>query len=340
MRHCDVSFFFLPVILLSFSKCFAGKLAPPTIQALHVQAQQRYEGFLKENNHRSCFIRDKGNTTDEVVANTVEPFPDMRRSLPLLANRSILFVGDSLMQNQYVALAALLWEADTSCVSHCKGSEDHCSLHSARWNFTIALHWTGRILETQPRRMRDNIDKKILSSGLVGTLSNQKPDIAMFSTAHHWTKYFWSGVATNDGSQIDVAVLRAAVRRINTLLTPFSKHTRIVWRAVPPRHYVGGDWNTGGTCSRRTPLTLKEVVSFLAYEPESNLRVAMDISAMFREEALKSGFEFLDILPSTLHRADAILGLFSVPGRLDCTHYCVPGVPDVWNAALLDMIRI
>lgn len=50
------------------------------------------------------------------------------------------------------------------------------------------------------------------------------------------------------------------------------------------------------------------------------------------------GVRLLDITKLSLLRKDAHPSLYGLPGRTDCSHWCLPGIPDFWNQILFAFI--
>lgn len=275
------------------------------------------------------------------MAHTKEPLPDMRAMLPRLANQTILFPGDSMIRIQYLALAALVWEADNSCIN------ETMFIHSRRWDFTVIYQSSVHILGVGYSQLGDNLTSKNLSSSIVNKLSGERypfghrvPNILLLSTGHHWSRgKYMKSVPPGQGMKSDPKILRAAVARSNTLLRPFSTRTRIIWTSEPARHYMSGEWNSGGSCSRTEPYTAEDIVYHLAYDSDFPSFQNVQPSAIIREEARASGFEYVDILPHSVLRSDGLVGALHPDKDIrDCTHYCIPGVPDVCNSVFLNHI--
>ncbi|KAI3876471.1 hypothetical protein MKX03_030288, partial [Papaver bracteatum] len=102
----------------------------------------------------------------------------------------------------------------------------------------------------------------------------------------------------------------------------------------------GGKWNTGGKCNRETGPISSET-NFIEKYP---LKVEILENALKR---MKTPVLYLNVTKLTYYRPD---GHVSIYGRKynsaeeeknaaekavqDCNHWCVPGIPDVWNELL------
>jgi len=92
----------------------------------------------------------------------------------------------------------------------------------------------------------------------------------------------------------------------------------------------GGDWNSGGHCTEAT-LPLNETLLSTSY-PEKNIMVEQIIKQM------KTPVTLLNITSLSAYRIDghpSIYGRKTRSSRIqDCSHWCLPGVPDTWNELL------
>ena len=91
----------------------------------------------------------------------------------------------------------------------------------------------------------------------------------------------------------------------------------------------GGQWNSGGHCKEASQ-PLNETLS-TAY-PEKNIVVEEVIRQM------KTPVTFLNISSLSEYRIDGHPSIYGgrrkSSGIQDCSHWCLPGVPDTWNELL------
>jgi hypothetical protein len=123
----------------------------------------------------------------------------------------------------------------------------------------------------------------------------------------------------------------ATVHLIGNYMKKHRLHSHLIFRFVAMRHFEGGEWwQEEGKCMRETPAHALPADTFVSpHEPSFMNSVWYEALARVAD-----GFEWSILradLPS-LSRADAHLS------ERDCTHWCLPGVPDVWNELLLSHI--
>lgn len=91
----------------------------------------------------------------------------------------------------------------------------------------------------------------------------------------------------------------------------------------------GGNWNSGGHCREATH-PLNETLS--TTYPEKNIIIEEIIKEM------KTPVTLLNITSLSEYRIDghpSIYGRKIQSSRIqDCSHWCLPGVPDTWNELL------
>ncbi|GAU36880.1 hypothetical protein TSUD_220490 [Trifolium subterraneum] len=123
----------------------------------------------------------------------------------------------------------------------------------------------------------------------------------------------------------------------------------VIVRTFSPTHFEG-NWDKGGTCSKREP-----------YRNEEKKLEGMDAKIRSIEieevenakEKVKSfggvRFEVLDVTKLALLRPDGHAGAYMNPFPFangvskyvqnDCVHWCLPGPIDTWNEIFLEIMK-
>jgi len=108
----------------------------------------------------------------------------------------------------------------------------------------------------------------------------------------------------------------------------------VFFRSYSPVHYRNGTWNTGGLCDAEIePETDKRKLEPDASHNEYIYKVIEEMR--YRHSKVK----FLNITYLTEFRKDGHISRYreqgtSVDVPQDCSHWCLPGVPDTWNEIL------
>lgn len=102
----------------------------------------------------------------------------------------------------------------------------------------------------------------------------------------------------------------------------------------------GGDWNTGGTCHLET---LPDLGSLHVSSPNwLHLNIVGKVLSEYSEKSQMKMMDVLNVTYMTSRRKDGHSSLYYLEPkdgpapfhRQDCSHWCLPGVPDSWNELL------
>lgn len=104
----------------------------------------------------------------------------------------------------------------------------------------------------------------------------------------------------------------------------------------------GGDWNTGGGCHLETLPDLGP----LPVLRDSHVETVIDVVlSKHLNKSLVMNLDLLNVTQMTLPRKDGHASIYYIgPGRTapkfrqDCSHWCLPGVPDSWNEILYALL--
>lgn len=286
-------------------------------------------------------------------------------------NGTIVFVGDSLVRQQFVSLACLLWREGHFLQQHPTVLEPGLkkAVFSARYRLRLVYVKSNFLV---PRSGDSHLVLNRLDASITAAVALD-PQVLLLSTGHWFTPRL-----VNVSSEAAVLPqLRGALRQVRSLLRRKllarwrlrgSAHTlpgRVVVRTMPPRHFFGGEWDTGGVCNFPAPLGGRDA----SWADASLRRDRATARALSQEIATElgglEGVEILEVQPSSRARADAHIGGFRCPKCLalckadaasgkattsglprrcsetiaDCSHYCLPGLPDLWNAQLQTLLQ-
>lgn len=111
------------------------------------------------------------------------------------------------------------------------------------------------------------------------------------------------------------------------------------FRTQSPRHFEGGDWNQGGSCSRVQPLEREEVEELFSMEKNGTNTESRLVNQHLFEALKGSSFHVLDITHMSEFRADAHPSTAGGKKHEDCMHWCLPGLTDSWNDLLVALLK-
>ncbi|CAN4112798.1 unnamed protein product [Withania somnifera] len=267
--------------------------------------------------------------------------------LELIRGKRLVFVGDSINRNQWESMLCLLmgaikdprkvYETHGRRITKEKGNycfkfvDYHCTVEYYVTHFLVHEGKTrigSKLLQT----LRiDSIDK--------GSSRWRGADILVFNTAHWWShhktkagkNYYQERNQVYPRLDVSTAFGKALTTWaswIDRYVNP--RKTQVFFRSSAPSHFSGGQWNTGGHCKEAS----QPIPGIYRGEyPGKNLIVEQILGQM------KTPVTFLNITGLSDYRIDGHPSIYGrKPGGSlhvqDCSHWCLPGVPDTWNEIL------
>ncbi|MBA0878716.1 hypothetical protein Goshw_001449 [Gossypium schwendimanii] len=266
-------------------------------------------------------------------------------------NGRIVFAGDSMGRNQWESLLCMLAQAvsNKSTIFEVNGSpitkhKGFLSMKFQDYNLTVEYYRTpflavlGRRPITTPPQV-----KLIVKVDQLHWRSKQwkGANVIVLNTGHWWNKekiakmgcYFQEGGTIN----MTMDVMEGFRRFIKTLVSWTTKNlnpeiSHVFIRNHSPIHYMNGTWDDGGVCDAAT----EPEQDYKKLRPESwnNQYIANAI-----KEINNSKVRLLNITYLTGFRKDGHPSKYREPGTpvgapQDCSHWCLPGLPDTWNEIL------
>ncbi|XP_078170615.1 protein trichome birefringence-like 8 [Carex rostrata] len=270
-------------------------------------------------------------------------------------NKRIVFVGDSIGRNQWESLICMLstnvsnpsniYEQFGNPITKHRG---FLSMVFKDYNLTVEYYRAPQLV------VIDRFKPQNASvAGLRGAIRVDKlphfanrwagADLLVLNTGHWWNidktlkmgNYFQVGQTVNHTMDIKEAFQRS-METIKSWAfnNPKLSKSYIFLRSYAPIHFMNGTWKHHGTCA----LESDPYTDTNSFRPESwtNPIISSTIKEM-RNHGMRASI--LNVTYMTEFRKDGHPSKHREPGTPpdgpeDCSHWCLPGVPDTWNEIL------
>ncbi|KAL6203786.1 hypothetical protein ACLB2K_027485 [Fragaria x ananassa] len=284
------------------------------------------------------------------------PRLDGRKMLRLLAGKRVVFVGDSLNRNMWESLLCVLRNSveDKNKVNEVSGrkefrTEKSYSFIFQDYNCSVEFFQSQFLVQEWEGKDKNGSKKETLRIDLMESAADNynDADFLIFNTGHWWTHektsnglgYYQEGDHVYDELNGEEAFRRALStwgRWLDTKVDP--KKTAVFFRGYSLSHFRGAAWNAGGKCDGETkPTTETEYGG--EYEYPSYVKIFDSVL-----EKMKTPILYLNITEMTDFRKDGHPSFYRKPNLTaeerqatsiqDCSHWCLPGVPETWNELL------
>ncbi|CAI9101003.1 OLC1v1038217C1 [Oldenlandia corymbosa var. corymbosa] len=274
--------------------------------------------------------------------------------LELLRGKRLVFVGDSLNRNMWESLICILRNSvkDQKKVYEASGrhhfrSEASYSFVFEDYKFTVEFYVSPFLVRESEFKNKDGTKKETLRLDLVGETATQykTADFIVFNTGHWWTHdktslgkdYYQEGSHVYSELNVLEAFRKALTtwaRWVDSNINPNKSH--VFFRGYSASHFSGGQWNSGGACDHETEPIKNE--TYLAAYPSKMIVLENILKNM------KTPVSYLNVTRLTDYRKDGHPSVYRKvhPSEdlqiQDCSHWCLPGVPDTWNEILYAQI--
>ncbi|KAL5573733.1 hypothetical protein UlMin_023330 [Ulmus minor] len=247
--------------------------------------------------------------------------------------KKIMFVGDSLSQNQ--------WESLT-CMIHAWVPNSRTSLFRTEGLSSVTFEDYGvKILLYHTPYLVDLVNEKV---GRVLKLDSIKygngwrgMDLLIFNSWHWWThtgrSQPWDYIEDGNKLYKDMNRMIAYYKGLTTWARWVNRYvdptkTKVFFQGISPTHYEGRDWNQPSkSCSGQTQ------PFFGAKYPAGTPQAWVVVNKVLSR--IKKPVFLLDVTGLSQLRKDAHpSGYSGERSGTDCSHWCLPGLPDTWNELL------
>ncbi|PON37648.1 Trichome birefringence-like family [Parasponia andersonii] len=259
--------------------------------------------------------------------------------LAKMRNKRIMLVGDSIMRNQWESLVCLVQGVVPTGRKRVTYNGPTMAFHAMDFETSIEFSWAPLLVELKKGPEK----KRILHLDSIEDNARywRGVDVLVFDSAHWWTHsdkwsswdYYMEGKSLYKSMNPMVAYqkgLTTWAKWVDLNLDP--RETRVFFRSMSPRHNRENGWKCynqkqplaafshphvpqqllvlQGVLKRmRFPVYLQDVTTLSAFRRDGHPSIYRRAMGQEEKQHLKD---------------------FSS----DCSHWCLPGVPDIWNEML------
>lgn len=275
------------------------------------------------------------------------------KMLEMIRGKRMVFVGDSISRNQWESMMCLLRNGvkNRKKVFEARGRRITKTAKSFVFRFvdyqcSIEYHVTHFLV----RESKARVGKKRVPTLRIDSIDRSFPkwrgaDILVFNSGHWWShyktksgkNYYQEGSHVHPHLDASIAYRRAIKTWATWVDSNVNSHeTQVFFRTYEPSHYSGGEWNSGGHCKERTKPLNSSLTVMVEKSTEKNVIVEQITKQM------KTPVTILNVTKITGLRIDGHPSVYGIrrtatssSNRVqDCSHWCLPGVPDTWNELL------
>ncbi|WCJ23649.1 Protein trichome birefringence [Euphorbia peplus] len=261
-----------------------------------------------------------------------------KRFLLRMRGKRIMFVGDSIGQNQLHSLVCMLKTAVPGVEYTYERTGDLSTFTFPKYNVTVMQSWNVFLVDMVDDKNGSTVLK--LNSIRNGGKLWKGMDTLIFNTWHHWsdtgTKQPWNLIQEGRAFYKDMDRMVAYKKALVTWATWIKRNidptqTRVFLQGVSPDHgNITSGNSSGKTCDGEIVPELNNLNYPRRYHP----------AEIVAEEVIKTlevPVHLLNITSLSQARKDGHPSayLHNIQHQHpDCTHWCLPGVPDTWNQLL------
>ncbi|CAN7023836.1 unnamed protein product [Brassica oleracea var. botrytis] len=282
---------------------------------------------------------------------------DGKKMLKILRGKRLVFVGDSLNRNMWESLVCSLRSAledknRVSKVSWRRSNLQNEGFYGFRFkDFGCSVDFIKSPFLVQESEVLDGYGKRketLRLDVIQGSIKKiyKTADIIVFNTGHWWThqKTYEGKDYFQEGNRVyeKLGVKEAYTRALHTWSDWVDSNinmtkTRVFFVGYSSSHFRKGTWNAGGQCDGDTrPIQNKTYTGGYPWMMKVVESVISDMKTpVFYMNITKMTWYRTDGHPSFYRQPVEVRGSSPATGVFqDCSHWCLPGVPDSWNQLL------
>ncbi|RYR26304.1 hypothetical protein Ahy_B02g060527 [Arachis hypogaea] len=156
--------------------------------------------------------------------------------------------------------------------------------------------------------------------------------------------YFQQGMEVKMEMKVEDAYRKSMETVLNWIQDTINLNkSQVFFHTYAPVHFRSGDWRIGGSCHLETLPELN--MSLVPNDNWSQFKIDNSLISSHKNSTELVKLKILNITEMTAQRKDGHSSIYYLSPnggtaalhRQDCSHWCLPGVPDTWNELLYAM---
>lgn len=248
--------------------------------------------------------------------------------------KKIMFVGDSLSLNQWESLSCMIHQAVPNSKTSFVKRDSVSSVTFEDYGVSLLLYRTPYLVDI----VREPQGRVLRLDSIMGGNAWRGMDMLIFNSWHWWThtgkSQPWDYMQEGSTLYKDMDRLTAFYKGLTTWarwvdVNVDPSKTKVFFQGISPTHYQGKEWNDRSKKNCKGELQPLSGSTYPAGLPPAAAVLNKVLSSIQKPVYL------LDITTLSQLRKDAHPSAYGGEhAGMDCSHWCLPGLPDTWNQLL------